>query len=237
MRKWLLLAALLPTAAFAQASQCRLPGILPRPHADGPTESQPVRTLPIGHYTLALTWSPQYCETARDKDSFQCAGRNGGKGGNRFGFTLHGLWPDGYGRDWPQYCRPAALLSQKLIREHLCSTPSVQLTQHEWAKHGTCTMLSPTQFLARSRALYSKIRFPDMAALASRDTLTAGDFATAVAAANPGMRADMMRITGTRDGWLDEIWLCLDKAYRWARCPAHAGGLPDNAALKVRAPG
>ncbi len=232
MRKLLLLAALIfPGIAHAQANQCRIPDSLPRPHADGPTDDQPVRRLPIGHYTLAMSWSPQYCATTRDRDSFQCAGKS-----NRFGFTLHGLWPDGYGKDWPQYCKPAGLLPQKLIRDHLCATPSVQLTQHEWAKHGTCTSLTPARFFAKSRALYARVRVPDMAALAKRATLTAGAFATAFAAANPAMRGDMMRITGTRDGWLEEVWLCLDKRFKPVRCPAHAGGLPNRAALKIRAP-
>jgi ribonuclease T2 len=67
----------------------------------------------------------------------------------------------------------------------------------------------------------------------SRRPLTAGRFAQAFARANPGMRADMMRVTATREGWLDELWLCMDKSFRYARCPAHQGGVAPNTKLKI----
>lgn len=160
--------------------------------------------------------------------SFQCGGAN------RFGFTLHGLWPDGVGKDWPQYCRPTAIIPQAVVRRHICATPSAQLMQHEWSKHGTCMSgYSPARYFQRSNALYYGLRFPDMEGLSRRNALTAGDLATAFAAANRGMTADMMRVTATREGWLDEIWICLNKAFRPARCPVHQGGLSPNAPLKI----
>jgi len=226
----LLLAA--PAGALAQSAQCSLPAQMPRPRPDLPNADQPRRLLPIGGYTLALTWSPQYCKGAKGSDdAFQCGGRNG-----RFGFTLHGLWPDGIGKDWPQYCRATDLLPRPVIRQNLCSTPSAQLLQHEWAKHGTCMTTKPELYFNLSRALYQSIRYPDMAALARRKTLTVAQFAQAFAAANKGMRADMMRVTITRDNGLNELWLCLDRTLEFARCPAHQGGADDRAALRI-APG
>ena len=67
----------------------------------------------------------------------------------------------------------------------------------------------------------------------SRNSLTAGRFAEAVAAVNPGLSADMMRVTANRQGWLDEVWLCMDTRFRYRRCPAHAGGLPASASLQI----
>ncbi|MEE2916186.1 MAG: ribonuclease T [Pseudomonadota bacterium] len=223
------MALMLPGVAEAQTLSCAIPGTIPRPHPDLPTESQPARRLPIGSYTLAITWNPEFCRNRGDDaaNRFQCGGTN------RFGFTLHGLWPDGIGRDWPQYCRATPILSRQVIRRHLCSTPSAQLMQHEWAKHGTCMAgYPPDRYVARSTALYGRLRFPDMDAL-SRQTLTAGALAEAIARANPGMTPDMMRITATRQGWLDEVWLCTDRRFRYARCPAHQGGLSPDAAVKI----
>lgn len=217
----------LPGVAVAQSAQCTIPAQIARPKPDLPDARQPKRMLPIGGYTLALTWSPQFCATARNAD-FQCGRKNG-----RFGFTLHGLWPDGVGKDWPQYCRSTDLLPRKVIRDTLCATPSPQLIQHEWAKHGTCMTAKPELYFELSRTLYDHIRYPDMAALARRPTLTVGDFARAFAAANRGLRADMLRVTVTRGGWLDEVWLCLDKAIDYARCPAHQGGASDKARLRI----
>lgn len=226
----LLLAA--PANALAQAAQCSLPAQLPRPQVEGPTDDQPRRVLPIGSYTLAISWSPQYCSGEQGRqDDFQCSGRNG-----RFGFTLHGLWPDGYGKDWPQYCKPAAPLSRTIIRQHLCATPSVQLIQHEWVKHGTCMPTTPDRFFALSRKFYHALRYPDMVALARRPVVTARAFAEAFAAANRGLRADMMRVTATRDNWLSEVWFCMDRKMRYTRCPAHQGGVSPETVLKIAPP-
>lgn len=217
-----------PQLVSAQALQCSTPAGGQRIRPDLPSDRQPTRVLPIGGYTLAITWSPQYCRDSKGDSRFQCGS------GNRFGFTLHGLWPDGVGKDWPQYCRPTAIIPQAVVRRHICATPSAQLMQHEWAKHGTCmASYSPARYFQQSNALYATLRFPDMTALSRRDGLTAGDLANAVAANNRGMTADMMRVTATREGWLDEIWLCLNKAFRPARCPAHQGGLSPDAPLKI----
>ena len=224
----------LPAAAHAQAIACAIPATLPRPEAEGPTAQNPRRDLPIGSYTLALSWSPGHCYGKADaaKDAFQCGGEAG-----RFGFVLHGLWPDGVGREWPQYCRPAAPLAEPVIRSMLCDTPSVQLIQHEWAKHGTCTGLTPQAYFATATRRYRALRFPDLAKMARQPDLTAGSFAAAFAALNRGMTADAVRVTVNRSGWLDELWLCLDKRLRYAKCAADSGGVPRSTRLKITAPG
>ena len=64
---------LMPGSAFAQAYQCRVPSVpvsVPRVEPDGP-----VRRVPIAGYTLALSWSPEYCR-GRERsagDRVQCS--------------------------------------------------------------------------------------------------------------------------------------------------------------------
>ena len=225
MRPLALVAALaLPAVAHAQSYRCSVPETVPTPHADTPSAREPRRALPIGGYTLAITWAPQYCHdnSGRPGAAFQCGS------GNRFGFTLHGLWPDGEGEDWPQYCSAAPLLDAAVIRRNLCATPSAQLLQHEYAKHGTC----PAAYFARSTGLFAKLRYPDMNALSRRRSLTAGAFAAALARANPGMTAQMVRVSANKRGWLDEAWLCLDKQFAYAACP-QGGGLAPSTKLKI----
>ncbi len=222
-------AMVLPAMAHAQAYQCSTPATVERVRPDLPSDSQPKRIVPIGSYTLAISWTPQYCRDNGDRAGaqFQCGT------GNRFGFTLHGLWPDGVGKDWPQYCRAAEFVPPPVIRAHLCTTPSAQLLQHEWAKHGTCMPgYRPATYFNQSARLYGKLRYPDMDAL-SRAPLTEGRFAVAMAAANPGLKADMMRVTANKQGWLDEVWICLDRRFRYRRCPVHQGGLSPSAALQI----
>lgn len=211
----------MPSAVMAQAIDCRLPAVLPRPEIERPDAREPKRDVPIGGYTLSLSWSPEHCRTRRTSvaDRFQCGGTGG-----RFGFILHGLWPDGRGTQWPQYCRPAALLPEKVIRANLCTTPSVQLLQHEYAKHGTCMNLSADAYFRTSKGLFDKLRFPDMDALSRRPALTARQFAVAFAAANRGLDPATIKVIANRRGWLDEVRLCLDTALRPQRCRASAQG-------------
>lgn len=228
MKRVVALAALLvPAEAGAQAPRCAIPADIAPPHADRSDAGQPQRLLPIGGYTLALTWSPQACRARGDRDVFQC-GRDA-----RFGWTLHGLWPDGTGREWPQYCRPAALLPDAVIRANLCATPSAQLLQHEWAKHGTCMPgYRPASYFARARGLYDRLRFPDADAL-SRHSLKAGRLTREIAAVNPGLPANAIRVTTTRDGWVDELWLCLDRRLRYERCRPGSGGVTPGSDVQI----
>lgn len=220
---------LVPAPALAQSYACAVPSALPQLRPDLPSASQPRRVLPIGGYTLAISWSPEFCRSHSGDGSaaFQCAGRN------RFGFVLHGLWPDGLGKDWPQYCRAAGLLPETVVSRALCATPSAQLLQHEWAKHGTCIPgADPASYFERSTALYTRLRYPAMAALSHRP-LTAGALASAIARANPGLRATGMRITTRAGGWLDEVWICLDRRFRYRTCPAHQGGVATQARVRI----
>ncbi|MBW4329959.1 ribonuclease T [Stakelama sp. CBK3Z-3] len=225
-----LAALVVPGVASAQAYQCAVPSRIEPPHAEGPTAKEPRRVLPTGGYTLAIGWSPEQCHGGAGSiaSGFQCSATN------QFGFTLHGLWPDGKGAQWPQYCRSAAILPERVIRRHICATPSAQLMQHEYAKHGTCTGMAPADYFAKSTGLFGVLRYPDMVRLSHRDDLTAGQLAAAIAAANPGMTARMMRITASKDGYLREIWFCLDTGYRYRVCPAFEKTLPSNKRIRIR---
>jgi len=216
-----------PVVLHAQALSCAIPAQIERPRPDTPDARDPRRVMPTASYTLALSWGPQFCRERGDAVSFQCGS------GNRFGFVLHGLWPDGAGKDWPQFCRSVDLLPESTIRANLCATPSAQLLQHEWAKHGSCTGLSADAYFAQATGLFRALRFPDMNALSRRRPLTAGMVAAAIARANPGMTPDMLRVTVTRRRWLDEVWLCRDLQLRPARCPATKGGVAPSTPVAI----
>lgn len=222
--RWLaaLIIFLLPGIAAAQAISCQLPAKLP---PSGPVAPEERRIVAIGGYTLALSWSPEYCRTRRSDpdDRFQCNGPV-----DRFGFVLHGLWPDGNGDLWPQYCRPVGAVPEAVARATLCVTPSVQMLQHEWAKHGVCAFAEPAAYFTAGRALYGAIRYPDMDALSRNRNLRAASFAAAFVARNPGLRTEAIRLRLNRRGWLEEIYICLDRRFRIRACPG------DNAARDQR---
>ena len=221
-----------PSLAMAQAQSCRVPATIDRPRIEVARPDQ-VRRTQTTRYLLSISWSPQYCATGRGASgggsvSLQCGGSMG-----RFGFVLHGLWPEGDGNDWPQYCAPAQRLSRATIRRNLCTTPSVQLLQHEWAKHGTCITRSPDQYFATATREYGRIRFPDMARLAADRELTVGRFAAAFAAVNRGMRPEMLAIETGDDGALEEVRVCLSRAYDWQVCPPASRGENGGRPLRI----
>ena len=234
----LLLMLAMPSLAAAQARNCAMPGDFALPRA-GRAPPDEVRRTPVTRYLLTLSWSPQHCFDAgrrsggarRDgggDDALQCSGSNG-----RFGFILHGLWPETDGRDWPQYCAPARQLSRATIRRNLCMTPSPRLLQHEWERHGVCATRNPDAYFRAAHILYDSIRYPDMAALGARARLTVGDFTRAFVAANPAYRANGLIVATNRGGWLDEVRLCLDRRFRPQRCPAAARGAPAGQRLRL----
>jgi len=105
--------------------------------------AQPRRTAPgqFDFYVLSLSWSPDYCAgPAGARDRFQCAGPR------KYGFVVHGLWPQ-FERGWPEECTTDRLnLAAPLRKDILEIMPSERLMNHEWRKHGTCSGLTPKQY-------------------------------------------------------------------------------------------
>ncbi len=71
---------------------------------------------------------------------------------------LHGLWPE-YEKGYPSDCSTARLPENLKTRSSVC-TPTRGLFDHEWGKHGTCSGLSPDNYLALSKSLKDSIRIP-----------------------------------------------------------------------------
>ena len=221
---WIALPLLAASTAHAQAYQCSIPqGPLSAPAiaADGPE-----RRSAITGYTLALSWSPEFCR--KDTTSIQCSGQHG-----RFGMVVHGLWPEGRGGNWPQWCRTMQRPSSETLRRHLCMSPSPRLMAHEWAKHGSCMVRHPETYFKMTGILWRSLRLPDLDRLSRREGLTAGVLRAAFAEANPGWKAGAIGLVTSRNGWLQEIHLCYDKGFMPAACDQRRFGPDHSAPLKI----
>jgi ribonuclease T2 len=220
-------------AALAQPLSCQAPASVTAPPPAAP--DGPVRLLPITSYVLSMIWVPDFCDThSGDPDAaLECHGKVA-----RFGFVLHGLWPDAAHGTWPQWCPAKAPATTQVptavVRQMLCTTPSPALIAHEWAKHGTCMAASPQAYFAQSSAMFHAVRFPDMAELARRPHLTAGELRRAFAQANPRFARDSIGLLTREAMALQEVHLCFDHTMHPAPCQSLTP--PDSAEIRITPP-
>jgi ribonuclease T2 len=225
--------ALAPPALAQSSDVCLLPRDVP--------QSRPDRidwrnvSARVASFTLALSWSPEYCADQGDRRSarMQCEL-------NRFGWVVHGLWPQARGadsvRDHPRHCALDAALSPQTVRRYLCMMPSVALMQSQWAAHGTCAFKTPEAYFAQTERLWAGLVKPDIAALSRKlgDRLTVGDVRKAFVALNArqGLKPNGVFVALTDRGRLREVRICYDLAFRVTAC--ERTGAPDRVALGVR---
>ncbi len=160
-------------------------------------------------YMLALSWSPTYCAVEGSRrGSAQC------DIGKKIGFTVHGLWPQ-YFSGYPSNCS----LSERgvpgyVIDEMRDIFPDTGLARYQWRKHGSCAGNDPASYFRATRAAYNRVKIPErFRNLKQAVSIPPIEIERAFAAANPGLRPDMMRIMCQR-GQLQEIRICFDRNIR-----------------------
>ena len=209
------IAALALLAACDPAGSKSPPGA---PAADATDDDRPPLPEPPGafdFYVLSLSWSPSYCEAEGERaNRQQCAEERD------LGFVTHGLWPQ-HERGWPEYCasREPDRVPDALVARYLDLIPSAGLIGHQWRKHGTCTGLAQTDYLATVRAARNAVSLP--AALAdtkARQRVDPDEVERDFLAANPGLAADGIAVT-CESGLLREVRICLTKALAFRACP------------------
>lgn len=211
------------------AQSCVLPDRIDAPEMEAVRPGEVVADRPILFHMLAISWMPETCRTRDDGAGDLACGSE-----NRFGWTLHGLWPNSDGRPYPRYCRPATRVPEATIRANLCRTPSVDLVQHEWAAHGTCGWDAPEAYFRQSAALYDAVVRPDPTTLAPGERgPTAGQLRDAFARANPGLPREVVYIAVGSGNRLREVRLCHDLKFRPRACPGGDVGTPDRVVLTV----
>jgi len=103
------------------------------------------------YYLLSLSWSPAFCLS--DPGAAEC------NGPRRFGFIVHGLWPQ-YEKGWPENCNVHQQVPENVVSSIADIMPARGLVYHEWSAHGTCSGLDPTDFFALVRRAYAGVAVP-----------------------------------------------------------------------------
>jgi ribonuclease T2 len=224
LRLVLTLLAVLALIAFVYLNRSPEQSAPPGPATSSP---RPATALPSGRtltpatperplfdfYLLSLSWSPDYCADSGSSDPAQCGV------GRKLGFVLHGLWPQ-YQRGYPSDCPTKQFVTSALKQQYAGLYPSSVLYDHEWTKHGSCTGLSPADYLALSQKLKESVvipaayRAPEQAFRASPQKLRA-DFT----AANPGFSASSVAVFCSSSGrYLSELRVCFSPQGKPAAC-------------------
>jgi ribonuclease T2 len=145
------------------------------------------------YYTLVMSWSPTHCVTAQEgRDEQQCARQDG----RRYGFVLHGLWPQ-LARRLPEACigrKP--WVPQPVINSMLDIMPSGGLVIHEFKLHGTCSGLEPADYCKLSRQLFTRVCIPERFQNPYETVYRpAPNWSANSMRANPWLRPEMVAVT------------------------------------------
>ncbi|MFM2344473.1 MAG: hypothetical protein RLZZ210_1084 [Pseudomonadota bacterium] len=193
-------------------NQCNIPQNLSKPKLDK-VDCQ--NKANVDYYLLALSWSPQFCYERRGQSNadvkMQCQD-------NKFGFIVHGLWPQKTGAknkcEQPRNCNSTTLVSNDIIKQNLCIIPSVSLIQNEWQKHGSCAFSTPDDYYKTTKKLWDNLKKPDLISLQnSKKDLTIGDIQKAFTSINPKLTANNLSIEtvgGGKSRYLKEVRICYD---------------------------
>jgi ribonuclease T2 len=165
------------------------------------------------YYLLSLSWSPQYCtDMGDDPQDPQCAP------GRRYGFVVHGLWPQNQDGNNPRTCSPAPRMDPQTANSMLDVMPSEQLIVHEWGSHGTCSGLAPGDFFKLTRAAFEKLKIPAKYQRPGANlTVPVPQFRQLLVQANPGLTPEDFAIY-CDDTYLREVRVCLDKNLNFRAC-------------------
>lgn len=183
--------------------------LAPAAHAEGE------RAGDFDYYVMALGWSATWCATTGDaRRDPQC---DTGRG---LTFTLHGLWPQNEA-GYPSYCRTG---ERDPSRSQTAAMADIMggagLAFYEWKKHGRCSGLSASDYLATSRKAYDSVTLPPVFAKVSKELrLPASVVEDAFIDANPALTRNMITVTCDQ-GMIGEVRICLGKDLAPRACAA-----------------
>lgn len=165
------------------------------------------------YYVLSLSWSPTWCGgKVGHTDGEQCGGPR------RYGFVVHGLWPQYSRGGYPAQCVATPPVPAQVVDDMLPLMPSRKLIQHQWSRHGTCDGAAPAEYFDRTRQAYERLRIPKpFQAPDLPQSMPVEQVEKLFVAANPGLDRKGMAVV-CRGHQAAEVRLCLDRDLNFRAC-------------------
>jgi ribonuclease T2 len=170
----------------------------------------------FSYYLLSLSWSPAFCLSS--PGSAEC------NGPRRFGFIVHGLWPQNE-KGWPENCNVQSQVPDEVAKGISDLMPARGLIYHEWTTHGTCSGLDPTDFFGLVRRAYNEIAIPgEFKQPAQAIQQTPAQVMSAFQRANSKLPPLSLVVTCSGQGTprLREVHICMDRDLLPRTCSADA---------------
>jgi ribonuclease T2 len=170
----------------------------------------------FAYYLLSLSWSPAYCLSS--PGAAEC------NGPRRFGFIVHGLWPQNE-QGWPEFCAVHRSVPDDVVQGIADLMPARGLVFHEWSAHGTCSGLAPPEYFALVRRAYSSVAIPgELVDPARAIEEPPAAISAAFLHANPRLPPQSVVVACSGQGAprLREVHVCLDRALAPRACSADA---------------
>jgi ribonuclease T2 len=167
------------------------------------------------YYLLSLSWSPAYC--------LQSPGAAECNGPRRFGFIVHGLWPQNE-RGWPEHCGGGDV-PEDVVNQMSDLMPARGLLYHEWSAHGTCSGQDPAGFFTLVRRAYGSVVLPPAFTHPGAPIQQPPqDITAAFLRSNPRFPSDSIITTCSTQGAarLREVRVCFDRELQPRSCSPDA---------------
>jgi ribonuclease T2 len=170
----------------------------------------------FAYYVLSLSWSPAFCLSSPGEA--EC------NGPRRYGFIVHGLWPQNE-TGWPEHCDVHRAVPDEVVQNMADLMPARALVYHEWSAHGTCSGLEPAEYFALVRRAFASVAIPRELSNPTQATeQPPASVAAAFVHANSRVGAQSVVVTCTGQGSprLREVRICLDRNLAARACSADA---------------
>ncbi|MGO8794786.1 MAG: ribonuclease T2 family protein [Candidatus Sulfotelmatobacter sp.] len=172
------------------------------------------------YYVLALSWSPEFCYSHRDRPECQSG---------HHGFLVHGLWPQ-FVNGYPENCSNESGLADPSSVSDIM--PDAGLVAHEWSTHGTCSGLDAEHYFKLIRQAFASIKVPARFAAPTRAfSITPVEIKEDFLQANPNLRAEDLTVS-CGNNYLTAVSVCMSKTLEPTACQS----LRDCRANTVRVP-